>query len=186
MVIPMAAKKKSPSNKGRNGTSLANARPAPTAPAVYTPFVDVSRMMEAMNRRFSDVFGFEPFSGFPTVDFQFPSLTQGVRPVYSDIIDKGDHFEVRSDLPGVRKEDINVSIHGNRVEISAQSSSEKSEDSNGATYRERSQGTYYRAFDLGDDLDSTKAGASFVDGVLTLTLPKKNPTPVEHRNVPVQ
>ncbi len=178
--------KKNPRTKRSTGTTLAPTGTPAAVPALYTPQADLQRMLQAMNQRFSEVFGIEPFVGLPSLDFQFPSLAAGVRPVFSDVVDRGDHYEIRSDLPGVSKENINVSLHGTRVEITAETKSETSTGTEGAAYRERSQGTYYRAFDLDEDLNSDKVEATFVDGVLTLTLPKKHPVSPESRRIPVR
>lgn len=175
-----------PSKGKKTPAPIVPAQAPQGVPAAYTPFADVDRLFQAMNRRFSDVFGVEPFAGFPSFDFRPAWGPAGVRPVYSDIVDEGDRFAIRSDLPGVKKDDIQVSLHGSRVEISATTTHETSSDGRGTIYRERSQGSYFRALDLPDEIEPEKVEAKFVDGVLTLTLPKKNPSPVEKKTVKVQ
>ena len=92
-----------------------------------------------------------------------------------DVIEKDGHFKVRADLPGMKKEDINVRIDGNIVQIDAETKNEKDvKDEGGKVLRcERYYGTVSRTFALSQDVDESKAVAKYEDGVLTLDLPKK-------------
>ena len=92
-----------------------------------------------------------------------------------DVVEKDGLFKVRADLPGVKKEDINVRIDGNLVQIDAETKEEKElkEDGGKVLRRERYYGSVSRAFTLSQDVDDTKAVAKYEDGVLTLELPKK-------------
>jgi HSP20 family protein len=91
-----------------------------------------------------------------------------------DVVEKDDAFKVHADLPGVKKEDINVRIDGNRVHIDAEARREKDVKEKGKVVRsERYYGTVSRVFTLSQDVDEAKAVAKYEDGVLTLELPKK-------------
>ncbi|MFZ4480101.1 MAG: Hsp20/alpha crystallin family protein [Rhodoferax sp.] len=92
-----------------------------------------------------------------------------------DVVENNGSFKVRADLPGVKKEDINVRIDGNLVQIDAESKGEKEFKSNGdkVLRSERYYGSVSRAFTLTQDVDDSKAVAKYEDGVLTLDLPKK-------------
>jgi HSP20 family protein len=92
-----------------------------------------------------------------------------------DVVEKDNVFKVRADLPGVKKEDINVRIDGNLVQIDAETKGEKElkEDGGKVLRSERYYGAVSRAFTLTQDVDEAKAVAKFEDGVLTLELPKK-------------
>jgi len=91
-----------------------------------------------------------------------------------DVVDKGDKYEVAVDLPGVRKEDIQVSVDGARVAITAENKSER-EVKNGAKvlHTERFATSYARSFELPDEVTEEGADAAFENGVLRLTLPKR-------------
>ena len=83
-------------------------------------------------------------------------------------------YTVKADVPGVKKEDIQVSIDGNQVSISAEVKHEKEEKEGKKLVRsERYYGKQFRSFTLAHEIDETKAEAAYSDGVLTLTLPKK-------------
>ena len=91
-----------------------------------------------------------------------------------DVVEKDDAFKVQADLPGVKKEDINVRIDGNRVHIDAEARREKDVKEKGKVVRsERYYGTVSRVFTLSQDVDDAKAVAKYENGVLTLELPKK-------------
>jgi HSP20 family protein len=74
----------------------------------------------------------------------------------------------------VKKEDVKVQVEGNRVSISCETKEEKEEkEGERVICRECHQGSSYRSFTLGGDVDETKAEAKYENGTLELTLPKK-------------
>jgi HSP20 family protein len=91
-----------------------------------------------------------------------------------DVSEDDNAYVVRADIPGVKKEEINVTIDGNQVAISAEvkRSREEKQDEK-ALHTERFFGKAYRAFSLAQDVDETQAQAKYNDGVLELRLPKK-------------
>lgn len=90
-----------------------------------------------------------------------------------DVQESGPDYIVHADIPGVRREDIDVSIDGNKVTLTAEFRPEdrKIEDSK-VLHSERHAGTVTRAFRLPSEIDQGSAKARYQDGVLTLTLPK--------------
>ena len=108
------------------------------------------------------------------------SNTQAVSRARMDVLDKGGNFEVKVDLPGIRKDDIHVGIEGARVSINAESkdSSETKNGTNGdkVLYSERYTTRYARSFELPAEVTEEGADARFEDGVLTLLLPKRAAT----------
>jgi HSP20 family protein len=90
-----------------------------------------------------------------------------------DVSESDAAYLVKAEIPGVRKEDIHVEVDGSKVMITAEVKKETEEKKEGRLLRsERSYGFASRSFTLGHDLDRAKAEAKYVDGVLTLTLPK--------------
>lgn len=110
------------------------------------------------------------------------SNTQAVSRARMDVLDKGGNFEVKVDLPGIRKDDIHVGIEGARISINAESKdSSETKDANGTNgnkvlYSERHSTSYARSFELPAEVTEEGADARFEDGVLTLSLPKRAPT----------
>lgn len=90
-----------------------------------------------------------------------------------DIEDADQSYVVKADVPGVKKEDINVSIEGNMVTIRADVREEKKTEKGNMIRTERYFGEEVRTFALPQDVDDAKAEAKYENGVLMLTLPKK-------------
>jgi HSP20 family protein len=91
-----------------------------------------------------------------------------------DVEENDKAYTVKAEVPGVKKEDINVQIEGNQVSITAESKQEKDVKENGKVIRsERYYGSLFRSFSLGQDVDQAAAIAKYADGILQLTLPKK-------------
>ena len=83
-------------------------------------------------------------------------------------------YTVKADVPGMKKEDIQVSIDGNQVSITAEVKREKEEkEGNKLVRSERYYGKQFRSFTLAHDIDEAKSEAEYSDGVLKLTLLKK-------------
>jgi HSP20 family protein len=115
------------------------------------------------------------FRGF----FVRPALLEGQpqMQIKMDLKEDDKAYTVHADIPGVKKEDIQVSIDGNRVSISAESKMEKEEKEGEKVLRsERYCGKVARSFTLLHDVDEAQAQAKYSDGVLELTLPKKADT----------
>lgn len=91
-----------------------------------------------------------------------------------DVNEEDERFVVNVDMPGVRKEDIDVSIEGNQVSVRAEVRREESRGKPGKEiYNERFRGEAFRSFSLPTEIDSAGAKAAYDGGVLTLELPKK-------------
>lgn len=93
-----------------------------------------------------------------------------------DIRENDKAFTLKADFPGLKKEDIKVSIDNNVLTLSAEHKEEKEEKEKGKVIRqERRYGNYVRSFSLGSGVDEKNISASFADGVLTLEIPKAQP-----------
>ena len=94
-----------------------------------------------------------------------------------DVKEQEKAYLVHAEMPGIRKEDIHVSIDGAIVSISAERKEEKDVKEGERVLRsERYFGKVSRSFQLAQDIDDNAASAKFTDGVLELTLPKKAAT----------
>jgi HSP20 family protein len=103
-----------------------------------------------------------------------------------DVSETPQAYAIEADLPGVNKDDINVRIHGNMVQIDAEIRRESQKPSNGDKMlrTERFQGNVSRSFSLAQDVDESKVKAHYDKGVLSLELPKK--APQDYRKVTIQ
>ena len=97
-----------------------------------------------------------------------------VRRMKVDVAEQNGDYKVVAELPGVKKEDIQVAIDGAQVTLSAEVKREKeTTEGERVLHAERVYGKVARSFTLPQELDEAKAEAKFRDGVLELTLPKK-------------
>ncbi len=119
---------------------------------------------------FAEVFP-ELFRGF----FQPARTASGeALEIRVDVKESDGDYTVVAEIPGVKKEDIQVQVDGSRVSISAEVKREsEKKDGERVLRSERYYGAVARSFSLASDLDESKAAAKYENGVLTLTLPKK-------------
>lgn len=91
-----------------------------------------------------------------------------------DVKETDDAYTVHAEIPGVKKDDIQVTIDGSQVTISAEVNKQQEEKDNEKVLRtERYYGKVFRSFTLGQDVDENGAQAKYNNGVLELRLPKK-------------
>jgi HSP20 family protein len=138
--------------------------------SLYNPFHDMDEFEKTF---FGDLYG------FPVANVLGEFRT--------DIKDEGDAYVLEADLPGFKKEDINVDINNDAMTIRAERHSEREEkDKKGKYIRcERSYGSYSRQFDL-TGINAENITAKYDNGVLTLSLPKRVPTVPESRRLTIE
>jgi HSP20 family protein len=112
--------------------------------------------------------------GYIVRPVHYPAAPQTQASIKMDVHENDHAYTVHAEIPGVRKEEIHVTIDGSTVAISAETRRESEQKEGDKVLRsERYYGKLYRSFTLGQDLDEANARARFENGVLTLTLPKK-------------
>ena len=134
--------------------------------------VPMTREARELSRRFDRLFdpGFERFFGLPVA-----TETPAMRSPALDVVESERDFSVKLDLPGVAKEDIQVTIDGRHVSVHAHSQhDDEKKEGDRVVWHERSVSDYQRSFSLPQEVDSVESGAKLENGVLTLTLPKRN------------
>ena len=104
----------------------------------------------------------------------------------TDIQDKGESYLLEADLPGFRKEDINLDLKDNILTISATHQEQSEDKDEKGTYlrRERRCGSFQRSFDV-TGIDAAGITAAYENGVLMLTLPKEQPTVPPTRRIEI-
>jgi HSP20 family protein len=103
-----------------------------------------------------------------------PVQSESAVAVRMDVSENENAYVVKAEIPGVKREDIHVSIDGNQVSISAETKREQEVKEGARVLRsERYYGKVYRGFALAQDVDEAGASAKYADGVLELVLPKK-------------
>lgn len=93
----------------------------------------------------------------------------------TDVRDVGDHYELDMDLPGFKKDEIHAELENGYLTISAEKSLDKDEKDKAGHYirRERSFGRSSRTFFVGDGVKESDIKAKYADGILKLSIPKK-------------
>ncbi|MDB5936548.1 MAG: stress protein [Massilia sp.] len=125
---------------------------------------------------FSELARIDPFRGLDEIFNQSltgPRLRSSGMTPRMDVAETDQAYVVKAEVPGVKKEDIKVSVDGNLVSISAQTMQETEQKQGNMLVTERSTGQYYRSFTLPQSVDDSQAKAEYHDGILELTLPKK-------------
>lgn len=119
---------------------------------------------------------YNPFEELEEMQRRFFGET-AVRDFKTDIRDEGEHYLLEADLPGFKKEDISVNIEGETLTIRAERAESTEEKDSKGNYikRERSYGSFSRSFDL-SGIRIEDVSAAYENGVLKLTMPKKQET----------
>jgi len=136
---------------------------------MFTRMSDIDRMFGAMDllrNRMDRIFGdFDPAFDYGS------GLTFNTSVPRTNLYEDGDTFELRAEVPGIDKDDLNVKIQGNYLEISGSRTVEPPEGYK-VHRSERGNRTFSRSFTLPADVDPQKVEAGLKDGILSLKLPK--------------
>ena len=142
-------------------------------------------MFELMPFGYRRVSAYNPFRDFEEMSRSFWD-DSNVSAFRTDITEKDGKYILEADLPGFKKEDISVDIDKECLTISAEHKSEENEeDANSYIRRERYYGSYSRCFNV-KGIDTEAITAAYNDGVLTLTMPKKEPEIPAARRLEIQ
>lgn len=131
----------------------------------YSPLSSLARFDPLLNDDWLKGFWVSPFAG------EMKAAPQ----IRINLTENDKSYSVRAEIPGVKKDDIKVNVDGNRVTISAEVKQAKEEKKGGKTIcSECYEGSSYRSFSLDSNVDESKVQAKYDNGILELTLPKKN------------
>ncbi len=125
---------------------------------IWDPYRDMRQMEQAMNRMWR---GMGTWPG-ETEQWNIPI----------DVVQKPEEIVVKASLPGVKPEEIEITVEDNVLTLKAESVKESESQESGYLIRERSAGTFYRALRLPDSVDTDKITPVYEHGVLTIALPK--------------
>jgi HSP20 family protein len=121
----------------------------------------------------------DPFADLNRIQRQFEKSSFGPRTRSADfapavdIHEDAEQLVLRAELPGVKKEEVDVSVDGNVLTLKGERKLEQEEKGRRYHRVERAYGTFVRQFQLSSNIDSSKIDAQLTDGVLTLRLSKK-------------
>lgn len=135
------------------------------APLWASSWTDMERSIDNLRRDME-----KAFSSFPSITMPKMSHTS------CDVIDEGNQFRVKMDVPGIKKNEVNLNVTDNSIEVSAEHKEESEEKKKNYLRKERSHVSYYRSLPLSEKILSDKVSAKLADGVLDIVLPKSKPT----------
>lgn len=114
---------------------------------------------------------YDPFRAFDEMQRNFFNDNSSLS-FRTDVIDTGDAYKLDAELPGFKKEDINIDVENDCLTISVERKVENEDKRPNFVKRERVYGSFSRSFDV-SGIDVEKIEAAYNDGILTLTMPKK-------------
>ncbi len=131
----------------------------------YRPVVEMDRLFEELDRNFNRLF---------SRPLRKRSVSRpNIRTPLVDIKDMGDKYRLEAELPGLNKEDIEIEVKEDRLTLKGETKQETREEGDDYLRQERSYRSFYRELPVPEDILTDKAEATFKNGVLEISLPKK-------------
>lgn len=159
--------------KKSESKGLVKVRPA----RMVSPFESMERRFEEFFRRPFSMMGFPWWSGLEAAEGEIaPSV---------DIYEEGGDVVVKSELPGMKKEDIEVNLTEDSITISGEKKKEEKVEKKGYSRLERSYGSFTRSFGLPSEVRTEDAKAKFKDGILEIRIPKTEEAKRKARKVSI-
>ena len=132
-----------------------------------SPFFELTSLQERVNQLFSQAFG-----GFEGLGFGQPITSPNFLPPV-DILEDDHNIKLKAEIPGVKVEDLAVTLENNVITITGERKFKDEEEEDNFHRIERRYGKFTRSFTLPAGVDSANVNAMFEDGVLNVTLPKR-------------
>ncbi|MEF8879730.1 MAG: Hsp20/alpha crystallin family protein [Candidatus Thermoplasmatota archaeon] len=136
----------------------------------YDLWSEMDRLFDQFRSNLDDIF-WDTSTDLPTTKYN--------RTPPMDIADLGDKYEMNVEMPGISKDNVDIQVTPNSIEISAEE--KETEENKGKNWlrRERTNTSFYRSLQLPEELNTDDVGAEMEDGVIKISLPKKEPKPEE-------
>lgn len=135
--------------------------------APWRPIRELDRVFDEMERTFEEIFG-RPF--YPVTWRRSPVVRAWSPPL--EVYEKEDEYVVRAELPGMKKEDIDISLIGDTLTIKGERKAEEEVKSEDYYLCERCYGSFERSVTLPAEVDTAKVEAKYEKGILEVRLPK--------------
>jgi HSP20 family protein len=135
----------------------------------YDLWTDMDQLFDQFRTNLDDLF-WRPRSAFL-------SAFDEQRTPMMDVADLGNKYEMKVDMPGIPKDNINIDVSPTGIEISAKQETTQDEKNKNWLRRERSSMSFYRSVEFPDKIKTNTVEAELKDGVLILSLPKAEPRP---------
>ena len=149
------------------GTTMLSATET-SQPQPLNPFEEIKKIQQEMDQIFNRLhqrfLNDAAFSGFSDTFTKSPA---------ADIVDKGDHYLIKTNIPGADDKSIKVTTKDGMLKIEASTTKEEKEEKKNYLRQERFVGQFVKIMSLPKDADTDKLKTSYKNGVLTITIPKK-------------
>src|SRR5262249_24048172 len=132
----------------------------------YDPFRDLRTLQEEVNRLFTGSMG----------RFDDEGIARGSWSPNVDIYEKKDQIVLEAELPGMKREDLDLSVENNVITLRGERHFEKKDEADNYHRVDRAYGSFLRSFTLPNTVSAEGATAEYRNGVLRVTLPKKEET----------
>jgi HSP20 family protein len=129
---------------------------------------DFDRIFDNFRSRFDDLF-------WPTIQTTRPLIYDESRAPLADVADLGDRYEMHIEMPGIKKDNVNIEVTPNSIEISAECGGSEEKKGKNWLRRECSNMSYYRSLELPEEIKTDNVEAELKNGVLKLNIPKVEP-----------
>jgi HSP20 family protein len=156
-------KKNALTERSGNNREMVEKRP-------FDLWTDIDRMFNDFRSDFTNLFW--PWSQRNELTNMIPTKTPPM-----NIADLGDRYEMHVEIPGIPKENINIEVTPNSIEISGQHEESKENKRKNWIQRECNCMRYYRSLDFPEEVKSNDVNAEMKKGILTIMLPKVKPRP---------
>jgi HSP20 family protein len=133
----------------------------------YDPFRDLRTLQEEVNRL---------FTGSMPRGFDDEGIARGAWSPSVDIYENKEQIVLEAELPGMKRDDFDLSVENNIITLRGQRQFEKQDESDNYHRVERSYGSFTRSFTLPNTVSAENANAEYKNGVLRVTLPKREET----------
>src|ERR1041384_6223128 len=133
----------------------------------YDPFRDLRTLQEEVNRL---------FTGNLTRNFDEEGIARGAWSPSVDIYENKDHIVLEAELPGMNRDDFDLSVENNTITLRGERHFEKKDETDNYHRVERAYGSFTRSFTLPNTVTAEGATAEYTNGVLRVTLPKREET----------
>jgi len=154
-------KKRLPATKKTKKHALAVRRSEPSE------IMNFNKMLDTFRSHFRG-YMWDPFRGFEwPVDYELP-----MRIPYIDVLDSGNEYDVKAELPGMKKENVEIEVGTNELVLTATSGMQKEEKGKTYLHRERAFSTFHRHVGFSENIDTEKVSANMAEGILEVKLPK--------------
>lgn len=156
---------------------------APPVEAIRGPLMN---LRSDIDRLFEDFMAWSPFRGSMLEEpFARLGLVRGARP-RADLIEREDAYEIDIDVPGLKKDDIEIALSDNTLTVRGKVEEEKEEKGKEFYFCERQRGAFARSFGLPAGVDIDKVEADLHEGVLTINLPKTKDAQKKARSIEIK